>query len=133
METRLTLESLKGEFARWRQEKKTRSEAVPEELWNKALNLYPEYEASQICWQLRLEKKRLLKRLSDSGRYQTESSGFVQVQMEKCKSLSTRLVCARIELERPDGSRLRFYGQFPFELEIGELLNSFVEAPQCCR
>lgn len=132
METRITLESLKAEFEKWRREKRAKSEAIPEELWDKAMKLYPEYAASQICWQLRLEKKRLLKRLAEKGEPEKKNGGFLQVQVERRTGPGASFVCERIEVERADGSRLRFYGHGAFEFGAGELVSSFLGGEPCC-
>jgi len=50
----VTLELAEEAFCKWRIQRSSRAEPIPENLWAIALRLYPHYKRSKICHRLRL-------------------------------------------------------------------------------
>ena len=50
----LTLEVVEKAFAQWREQRTSRSESIPQKLWEMVLKLYPKYKKTVICRRLRL-------------------------------------------------------------------------------
>ncbi len=72
----LTLESAEEAFRRWRAQRSSRLELIPEMLWSMALGLYPQYSRSKICRLLRLSGGQFKERL-EAGGHPFPSTGFV--------------------------------------------------------
>ena len=112
IESTLTLEAVAQRFKQWRSVKK-KGERIPEHLWNEAVELVGTYGVSQVTRTLRLSGRDLNKRrgLIGTGRRRRGSDGetaFVELD----RSLVGQVVGPDIsapwmELERPDGLRLR--------------------------
>jgi hypothetical protein len=73
LEKSLSLEHIEQEFMNWRQERRNSREAIPQDLLDKARQLYPTYKKSVICERLKLSDKKLKEIL--------DSSLFVIAQM----------------------------------------------------
>ena len=65
LEKSLSLEQVEQEFMNWRQNRRNSREAIPQDLWEKAAQLYPAYPTSMICQRLKLSggelKQHMLK------------------------------------------------------------------------
>ena len=137
IESPLTLEAVAEHFAQWRSGKK-KGERIPELLWHEAVQLVDTYGVSQVSRVLRLGGRDLNKRrgVSDSGRRRRrrveENTPFVEVARESpIPADATPPSCALwVELERPDGVRLRIHGDR--SLDLPGLIGRFLEAPACC-
>ena len=111
-EATLTLEAVAKHFAHWRR-KKTNGERIPEELWNEALGLLGAYGISQISRTLRLSYTELDKRrkVIEAGLSHQESgddTAFVEIARALLEQApGPDATEAWMELERPDGLRLR--------------------------
>ena len=111
----LTLESVQEKFEAWRAGQKSR-EAIPEALWEAAVQLCERHPLSRVSRALRLSFRDLKKRLN--GR-QAIPVQFTELELG---SLSGSW---QIECQRPDGARLRVSGsgQPP---ALGSLLGEFL-------
>jgi hypothetical protein len=111
-EPTLTLEAVAKHFARWRRNKNN-GERIPEALWNEALDLLGTYGISQVSRTLRLSYTELGKRreLVDTRQYgqATDDAAFVEVDQTLVDQVprSGEATAVWMELERPDGLRLR--------------------------
>lgn len=76
------LEQVEQEFMNWRQHRQNLREAIPQDLLDKARQLYPIYKKSVICERLRLSDKKF-KELLDSSEKQKDAHPnlFVIAQM----------------------------------------------------
>ena len=108
----LTLEAVAEHFEQWRSNKK-KGERIPESLWFEAIGLASDYPLSRVCRDLHLcatDLKRHQSALS-SGKERAVSrseSSFVEIEhamVDQAMRPNTRPVF--IEMERPDGLRLR--------------------------
>lgn len=87
------LEQVDQEFMNWRQHRQNLREAIPQDLLDKARQLYPIYKKSVICERLRLSDKKF-KELLDSSEKQKDAHPnlFVIAQMPQAPAeLKTEL------------------------------------------
>jgi hypothetical protein len=115
MESPLTLEEVAEHFKQWRSVKK-KGERIPEPLWNEALGLVGTCGVSQVARTLRLSGRDLNKRrgLLGTGRRRRVPDGataFVELDRTLVgQALGRDANAPWMELERPDGLRLRIQG-----------------------
>jgi hypothetical protein len=137
MESPLTLEAVAERFAQWRRGKK-KGERIPEPLWHEAVERVDTYGVSQVSRVLRLGGRDLNKRRGVSGsgrrrrRRMAQSTAFVEVERGSptAPDSSSPSCAVWVELERPDGVRLRIHGDPG--LDLSGLIGRFLEAPACC-
>lgn len=79
-----TLESAEEAFRQWREQRRSRSESIPEALWSMALGLYPQYMRSRICHHLRLSGSQFKRRLENNGDT-SRTTGFVLASCNETK------------------------------------------------
>jgi len=112
IESTLTLEEVAAHFEQWRKRKKN-GERIPEPLWNEAVSLVDIYGVSQVTRTLRLGGSDLNKRrgmVEASQRRQGPSGKTAFVEIDPVvmdQALAAQASTAWMELERPDGLRLR--------------------------
>jgi hypothetical protein len=112
IESPLTLEEVAEHFAQWRR-RKQKGDRIPEPLWSEALGLLGTYGVSQVTRTLRLSGTDLNKRRGQIGAGQRrqeagEETVFVEIAplvMDQVPGPEASAVW--MELERPDGLRLR--------------------------
>ncbi len=108
----LTLEAVAEHFEQWRSNKK-KGERIPEFLWAEAIGLISDYPLSRVCRVLHLCAKDLKrhqaalsadKALADCG----AERSFVEIDRGIVdQALSASAAAVLMEMERPDGLRLR--------------------------
>ncbi len=113
IESPLTLETAAEHFAQWRRNKK-KGERIPEKLWSEAIDLVDTYGVSQVTRTLRLSGTDLNKRrgIVDTGQRrlsQKTTAAFVEIEPAVVQRAAgpSASAAAWMELERPDGFRLR--------------------------
>jgi hypothetical protein len=112
IETPLTLEEVAEHFAQWRKRKKN-GERIPEPLWNEAVSLVGSYGVSQVTRTLRLSATDLNKRRGQIGAGQRRQgrggeTAFVEIDpVVMDQTPGPEVSAVWMELERPDGLRLR--------------------------
>ena len=80
----VTLELAEEAFCKWRIQRSSRAEPIPENLWTMALRLYPHYKTSKICHRLRLSGSQFKQRIEAS--YDTfADNGFVLASKNEVK------------------------------------------------
>ena len=112
IEAPLTLEEVAEHFAQWRR-RKQKGDRIPEPLWSEALGLLGTYGVSQVTRTLRLSGTDLNKRRGQIGAGQRRQeagreTAFVEIDplvMDQAPGPEASAVW--MELERPDGLRLR--------------------------
>jgi hypothetical protein len=109
----LTLETAAEHFEQWRRTKK-KGERIPEKLWSEAIDLVDRYGVSQVTRTLRLSGTDLNKRRGVVGtgqrrRSQNTTAAFVEIEPAVVQQATgpSASAAAWMELERPDGFRLR--------------------------
>jgi len=112
IETALTLEEVAEHFEQWRRSKK-RGQRIPERLWDEAVNLVGTYGVSEITRILRLSGTDFNKRRGIVGpgkrrRGSAAKTAFVEIDRAGVDQvLKPEATGTWMELERPDGLRLR--------------------------
>ena len=106
---------LQAHFETWRTNRKYLREPIPDELWNAAADLSRRYPPSLVGRVLKIDqsrlKKFLLKRPARTSTRKKLQATFLQLPTEialpKVESpLQQSPIGYRIQVERPDGSRL---------------------------
>ena len=109
IESEVTLEEVAEHFAQWRRNKK-KGERIPQPLWNEAIELVETHGVSQVTRTLRLSATDLNKRrgivgTSQRRQYPAAEAAFVEVEYAHIPVSGGEAMW--MELERPDGMRLR--------------------------
>ena len=110
--TTLTLKEVAEHFKQWRSVKK-KGERIPDHLWSEAVGLIGTYGISQVTGTLHLSGTDLNKRrgINGTGRRRRGSGGetaFVEIDRTLVdQALGPEATAEWMELERPDGQRLR--------------------------
>ena len=109
IESALTLEEVAAHFAQWRRNKK-KGERIPQPLWREAIELVNTHGVSKVTRTLRLSATDLNKHRGIVGAKQrrqalVSKTAFVEVEHPPIPVPDTEAMW--MELERPDGMRLR--------------------------
>ena len=108
----MTLKEVAEHFKQWRSVKK-KGERIPDHLWSEAVGLIGTYGISQVTGTLHLSGTDLNKRrgINGTGRRRRGSGGetaFVEIDRTLVdQALGPEATAEWMELERPDGQRLR--------------------------
>ena len=106
---------LKARFETWRTKRKYMREPIPDELWNAAADLTQRYPPSLVGRVLKLDpsklKKLLIKRSTHTSVRKKPQAAFFQLPTEIAlpevgSTLPQSPIGCRLQIERPDGSRL---------------------------
>jgi hypothetical protein len=106
---------LKARFETWRTNRKYVREPIPDELWHAAAGLSRRYPPSLVGRVLKLDpsklKKLLIKRSARASARKKPQAAFFQLPTEIAlpevgSTLPQSPIGCRIQIERPDGSRL---------------------------
>ncbi len=122
----LTLEVVGQHFAQWRSHKK-KGERIPEHLWREAINLLDTYPISQVTRTLRLSGSDFNKRrgITRATRRQKgmaakdthPGAAFVEIdRRDVAQATGLNAAAPWLEMERPDGLRLRIHPRHGSEL-----------------
>ena len=106
---RLTLEEVGEHFAQWRRNKK-KGERIPQSLWDEAIDLVETHGVSQVTRTLHLSATDLNKRRGIVGANQRRQAPVAEaafVEVERAHIPVAAAEAVWMELERPDGMRLR--------------------------
>ena len=131
----LTLKEVAKHFKQWRSIKK-KGERIPDHLWSEAVELLCTYGISQVTRTLRLSGTDLNKHRGIIGtgqRRQGPGAGTTFVEIGPTlvdQALVTDVTVAWMELERPDGLRLRI--QSTRSADILALAERFMGVESCC-
>jgi len=117
-----TLEQVREQFELWRQSREKRS-AIPDALWQAAINLCQDTSISKISSTLRLNYAVLKQRFHAYGtNHQVPcitAPSFIELDVSPSKSASECIV----EMQDTDGGRMKMYfkGEVGFDLlELGK-------------
>ena len=108
-ESTLTLEEVAEHYERWRRNKK-RGDRIPKPLWDEAIGLVETHGVSRVTRTLRLSATDLNKRRGIVGTRQRRQAPVAEaafVQIEHTPFAAPDAQTQWMELERPDGMRLR--------------------------
>ena len=131
-ESTLTLEEVAEHFEHWRRTKK-RGERIPQPLWDEAIELVETHGVSRVTRTLRLSATDLNKRRGIVGASQPRQTPVAEtpfVEVEPVHIPVTDAEAMWMELERPDGMRLRIR---PTQgVDMLALVERFMGALACC-
>jgi hypothetical protein len=105
----LTLEEVAEHFERWRRYKK-KGDRIPQPLWDEAIGLVETHGVSRVTRTLRLSATDLNKRRRIVGTRQRRQAPVAEaafVEIEHTPIAAPDAQTQWMELERPDGMRLR--------------------------
>jgi hypothetical protein len=127
------LAELAEQFERWRQTRATAQERIPPILWERAVALAAVLPCAQVARRLRLRSTDLRKRsLAAPAAVATEVAvpipDFVEVPVPWPGPAPPGITL--IEVERPDGTRLRV--QYRDAPPLAAVLRAFLEPARCC-
>ena len=116
-------------FDEWRQTRTTRTEPIPQHLWEQAIALTTIFPITRVATRLRVSGGELKKRCAAhhaarSTPAATAVLGFVEVPTAPLWPLPTSGI--EIELQRPDGTRLRMHVPEP-QLPLLGVVRAFLE------
>jgi hypothetical protein len=112
IEPNLTLPEVADHFQQWRSRKQPGAR-IPDHLWREAISLVGTYGTTQITRTLHLSSTDFNKRrrLIEAGQRQPDAAGeaaFVEINPRlEDRTLAPAAAAGWLELERPDGLRLR--------------------------
>ena len=112
IESSLTLPEVADHFQQWRNMKQP-GERIPDQLWREAISLVGTYGVTQVTRTLHLSSTDFNKRrrLIEAGQRQPDAAGataFVEINPQRMDRTPEPAASAGwLELERPDGLRLR--------------------------
>lgn len=130
----LKLEEVAEHFKQWRSVKQKR-ERIPDRLWSEAVSLVGTYGISQVTRTLHLSgtdlnKRRGIIEASQRQRDLVGGTAFVEIDPAHVnQSLGSEAGAAWMELERPDGLRLRI--QPTRGADMLALVERFMEVGSC--
>ncbi len=133
--TSLTLKEVAKHFKQWRSVKK-QGERIPDHLWSEAVGLLGTYGVSQVTRTLRLSGTDLNKHrgIIGTGQCRQGSAGgttFMEIDPTLVdQALGSEATVAWMELERPDGLRLRIHPTRSADMLA--LAERFMEGGSCC-
>ena len=127
------LAELAEQFERWRQTRATGQERIPPRLWDQAVALSTVLPGARVARRLRVRSTDLRKRaLVKPAPGTTEGTGpppaFVEVPVPWPGPATPGITL--IEVERPDGARLRV--QYRDAAPLAAVLRAFLEPARCC-
>ena len=130
LQAEAALADLAAQFERWRQTRATAQERIPPILWERAVALAAVLPCAQVARRLRLRSTDLRKRsLAAPAAVATEVAvpipDFVEVPVPGPATPGITL----IEVERPDGARLRV--QYRDAPPLAAVLRAFLEPARC--
>ncbi len=116
-------------FDHWRQTRTTLAEPIPQYLWEQAIALTTTFPITRVATRLRVSGGELKKRCAAyhaalAVPASTATLGFVEVPVAPAWPLPTSGI--EIDLQRPDGARLRIHGQ-ESQLPLTALVRTFLE------
>ena len=123
------LTHIANRFDEWRQTRTTRTEPIPQHLWEHAIALTTMFPITRVATRLRVSGGELKKRCAAhhtarSTPAATAVLGFVEVPAAPIWPLPTSGI--EIELQRPDGTRLRMHAPEP-QLPLLGVVRAFLE------
>jgi hypothetical protein len=119
-------------FDHWRQTRTTPAEPIPPYLWEQAIALTATVPITRVATRLRVSGGELKKRCAahHAVRSAPASTTLSFVEVTATPVRLTPTAGTEIELQRPDGTRLRIHTHEP-QLPLATLVRTFLETPGC--
>jgi len=126
------LTQVANRFEEWRQTRITRAEPIPQHLWEQAIALTSTFPLTRVATRLCVSGGELKKRCAAHHAAQpapaSTALSFVEVTATPVRP--TPPAVTEIELQRPDGTRLRIHTYEP-QFPVATLTRTFLETPGC--
>lgn len=121
-------------FDEWRQTRTTRTEPIPQHLWEQAIALTTMFPITRVATRLRVSGGELKKRCAayHDARSASASAALGFVEVTAIPVWPTPTAGTEIELYRADGTRLRIHAHEP-QPPLVALVRTFLETPGCSR
>jgi hypothetical protein len=119
-------------FDEWRQTRTTRAAPIPPYLWEQAIALTATFPITRVATRLRVSGGELKKRCAahHAARSAPASTTLSFVEVTATPVRPTPTAGTEIELQRPDGSRLRIHTYEP-QFPVATLVRTLLETPGC--
>ena len=126
------LTAVADRFEEWRQTRTTRADPIPQYLWEQAIALTATFPMTRVARRLRVSGGELKKRCAahHAVRSAPASTALSFVEVTAIPVQPTPTAGTEIELQRPDGTRLRIHTYEP-QLPLATLVRTFLETPGC--
>jgi hypothetical protein len=133
LQVETALAELAEQFEDWRRSRTTGQERIPPSLWDQAVALSTVLPCSRVarCLRVRstdLRKRALVKPAPGTTEGTTPTPAFVEVPVPWPGPATPGITL--IEVERPDGTRLRV--QYRDAPPLAAVLQAFLEPARCC-
>ena len=133
LQAEAALADLAEQFERWRQTRATGQERIPPRLWDQAVALSTVLPGARVARFLRvrstdLRKRALVKAAPGTTEGTAPTPAFVEVTVPWPGPATPGITL--IEVERPDGARLRV--QYRDAPPLAAVLRAFLEPARCC-
>jgi hypothetical protein len=126
------LTQVAARFDHWRQTRTTSAEPIPPDLWEQAIALTALFPLTRVATRLHVSGGELKKRCAAHHTAQPAPAStalrFVEVTATPVRP--TPPAGTEIELQRPDGTRLRIH-TYEQQLPVATLVRTFLETPGC--
>ena len=119
-------------FEEWRQTRTTRAAPIPPHLWEQAIALTSTFPITRVATRLRVSGGELKKRCAAHHAAQPAPASMALRFVEGTATpvQPTPPAGTELELQRPDGIRLRIHTYEP-QLSMADLVRTFLETPGC--
>jgi hypothetical protein len=126
------LTAVADRFEEWRQTRTTRADPIPQYLWEQAIALTTTFPMTRVARRLRVSGGELKKRYAAHHAVWSApaSTALSFVEVTAIPVRPTPTAGTEIELQRPDGTRLRIHTYEP-QLPLATLVRTFLETPGC--
>jgi hypothetical protein len=126
------LTQVANRFEEWRQTRTTRAEPMPQHLWEQAIALTSTLPMTRVATRLRVSGGELKKRCAAHHAAQPApaSTALRFVEVTATPGRPTPPAGTEIELQRPDGTRLRIHTYEP-QFPVATLVRTLLETPGC--
>lgn len=125
------LDQLAAQFEDWRPNRTQPRQRIPDALWDQAVALCTDLPYTRVATSLRLGNKELKARLqaqpAATPAALVKPPSLIAVPPGADHLLA--LTDTQIEIERPDGARLRLHAS---DTSLATIVQSFLEASSCC-
>jgi hypothetical protein len=128
------LEQVKCQFEKWRLNRSSRKERIPDYLWEQAVELCSNFSIRTVSKVLSLDFNDLKHRLGQTqlpSPISLKTKDFVEVSLPVLSPFQiagsrSELRCSRVEVERKDGVTLRMYPIASQSLDALALFKAFL-------
>jgi hypothetical protein len=128
------LAELGERFAHWRATRASNQERIPQALWDVAIRVSTRLPNSHTAKTLRLspgelKRRRLAQQAGTATEVVEAGPDFVELTPVRPGSAALNGAGAEVELERPDGARLRIHYYREPQPPLVDLVRAFLERP----